>query len=58
MAAIFARFTITRAKLITIPTTGFLVAFPSYRNPLAIGYFNDGVAVANPTSYNTVLSDE
>jgi hypothetical protein len=34
-----------------MPTVGFLNALPSYRTALAIGYFNDQVAVANPTAY-------
>ncbi len=33
-------------------------ALPSYISPLAIGYFNDGQAVANPTTYTAVMEDD
>jgi hypothetical protein len=44
--------------LYTLPWNGFTIALPSYRGALAIGYFNDGLTVSNPTSYTAVLSDE
>jgi len=55
LATIFARWTIVRAKLICLPNAGYAVALPSYRGPLAIGYFNDQSAPSNPTSYTLVL---
>jgi hypothetical protein len=58
MAAVFQRFTIRKATLFTLPWNGFSVALPSFRGALAVGYFNDGLAVASPTSYTAVLSDE
>jgi len=40
LAAVFARFTITRARVVILPAYGSTVA-NSFRNPLALGYFND-----------------
>jgi hypothetical protein len=58
LATVFGRFAIRRAKLFMLPASGFAEAQPSYRNPMAIGYFNDSVAVAAPGSYASVLADE
>lgn len=57
-AAIFGRFTITGVKLVAIPISGFVLVLPSYRGPLALGYFNDGTAVAAPASMSVVMEDE
>jgi hypothetical protein len=51
-AALFGRFTITRAKLVVLPGyfAGQVVA--GVMLPLSIGYFNDQTAVALPTTAN------
>jgi hypothetical protein len=58
LATVFGRFAIKRARLTMLPTSGFVEALPSYRSPMAIGYFNDSVAASTPGSYSSVLADE
>ncbi len=41
-----------------MPNQGFSTALPSYIQPIAIGYFNDGAAVANPGTYTAVMEDD
>jgi hypothetical protein len=41
LASVFGRFTITKGTFITLPYAGFTEALPSFRAPMAIGYFND-----------------
>jgi hypothetical protein len=41
LSGTFTRWTIRSARCIMMPAAGFENALPSYRTPLAIGYFND-----------------
>jgi hypothetical protein len=41
LAAVFTRFTITRARLTIMPAAGFINGVTSIRYPISIGYFND-----------------
>lgn len=58
----FTRFTITHARMSVLPyiSSYVNVAGTAYviAGPMALGYFNDQVAVANPSSYSSVLADE
>jgi hypothetical protein len=56
-SSIFGRFTISHAKCVVLPAGGFTVAAPTYKFPLALGYFNDQVAASVPGSYGAVLAD-
>jgi len=66
-AGVFARFTIKHAKFAVYPYKNSISALSGtagyndstyIEGPLAIGYFNDQVAPANPTTYAAVLADE
>jgi len=49
-AALFGRFCIIHAKATILPCAGYTIALPSYREALALGYFNDQSGAVNPTT--------
>jgi hypothetical protein len=56
---VFTRFAIVSARFTVMPYSGStLLGLASFRAPLAIGYYNDGLPIVIPTSYTRVMENE